>query len=342
MLPGDLAELPPLLQPNPEGIARAADLLRAGEIVALPTETVYGLAANALDEKAVRYIFSVKGRPLRDPLIIHGLDEDYFHDLAEFTPAARELAATCWPGPLTLVLRKKDRVSSLITAGRDTVAVRAPAHPVMRSVLAKCRLPLAAPSANPFGYLSPTRAEHVRESFGGKVPWILDGGPCTVGVESTIVDVSNATAPPRILRPGPITCEALERILGQRVESVAHTSKIESSEGLLAPGMLTRHYSPLTSFNLLPAGVCPESPVVGRRVAWVRFNPLEVEEPPPKGVEIFWLSKTGDLAEAARGLYELLRRLDPEGYEKIWCELAPQNGWGLALNDRLRRAAGRG
>jgi L-threonylcarbamoyladenylate synthase len=342
MLPGDFADLPPLLQPNPAGIARTAELLRAGEIVALPTETVYGLAANALDKRAVQLIFSVKGRPLRDPLIVHGLDAAFFHDFADFSPAAQTLATACWPGPLTLVVRKKERVSPLITAGRDTVAVRAPAHPVMRAVLEKCQLPLAAPSANPFGYLSPTRAEHVRESFAGKVPWILDGGPCQVGLESTIVDVSNAALPPRVLRPGPITQEALERILGCRVEIALPATKADSGEGLPAPGMLTRHYSPRTPFGLLPPGACPESPPVGHRVAWVRFNPAVNEEPHRTGVQIFWLSETGNLAEAAHGLYELLRRLDPEGYEKIWCELAPEAGWGVALNDRLRRAAGRG
>ena len=341
MLPGDHADLPPFLPPTPDGVAHAAELLRAGEVVALPTETVYGLAGNALDEKAVRYIFSVKGRPLLDPLIVHGLDFEFLADVASFTPLAYRLAAACWPGPLTLVLRKQPAVSHLITAGRDTVAVRAPAHPVMRAVLAASALPLAAPSANPFGYISPTCAEHVRASFGGRLPWILDGGPCAVGLESTIVDVSDPTQPPRVLRPGPITPDALASILGQPVTSASPATDTKTP-GLAAPGLLARHYSPRTPLSLLEAGVPPASPLVGRRNAWIRFNaPGRVEETPAR-TEVFWLSETGDLAQAARGLYELLRRLDPAGFEKIWCERAPETGWGLALNDRLRRAAGLG
>lgn len=343
MSSGDYADLPPFLPPTTAGVERAAELLRQGEVVALPTETVYGLAANARDERAVRYIFTVKGRPLLDPLIVHGLGVDFFEEFAHFTPMARALAAACWPGPLTLVLRKMPVVSPLITAGRETVAVRAPAHPVMRAVLAACGLPLAAPSANPFGYISPTCAEHVRASFGGRLPWILDGGPCSVGLESTIVDVSDPTAPPRVLRPGPITPEALTRILGQPVFAPPTTATVHSAisgQGLLAPGLLARHYSPRTPLGLLEPGAPPAPPPVGRRVAWVRFTPPAGVEPAPTRTEVFWLGQTGGLAEAARDLYELLRRLDQAGYEKIWCEKAPEAGWGLALNDRLRRAAG--
>jgi L-threonylcarbamoyladenylate synthase len=341
MQSGDHADLPPFLPPTPDGVTRAAELLRTGEVVALPTETVYGLAANALDERAVRYIFSVKGRPLVDPLIVHGLDVEFFRDLAHFTPLARALADACWPGPLTLVLRKTAVISPLVTAGRETVAVRAPAHPVMRAVLTACGLPLAAPSANPFGYISPTRAEHVRASFGGRLPWILDGGPCAVGLESTIVDVSDPAAPPRVLRPGPITPQALASILGRTVQSPAPTPR-DDAPGMAAPGLLARHYSPSTPLGLLEPGMPPASPPVGRRVAWIRFSQADPAEILPARTEVFWLSENGDLAQAARGLYDLLRRLDGAGYEKIWCEKAPDSGWGLALNDRLRRAAGQG
>ena len=341
MHPGDAEEFPPFLPATPEGVARAAELLKAGEVVALPTETVYGLAANALDERAVRQVFSIKGRPLLDPLIVHGLEVSFFEALAEFTPLARELAAACWPGPLTLVLRKKPVVSPLVTAGRDTVAVRAPAHPVMRAVLAACQLPLAAPSANPFGYISPTCAGHVRASFGGRVPWILDGGACEVGVESTIVDVSDPALPPRVLRPGPITAEALARILGRPVESRTPTPKT-GGKGLAAPGLYARHYSPRTPLGLLESDAPPSPPADGRRIAWVRLRRPAQIAAPPTHTEVFWLSETGDLAEAAHGLYELLRRLDTAGFEKIWCEAAPAAGIGVALNDRMRRAAGRG
>jgi L-threonylcarbamoyladenylate synthase len=237
--------LPPYLSAAPEDIARAAAHLRAGEVVAVPTETVYGLAANALEDAAVRKIFAVKGRPLLDPLIVHGADAAFLEQVAVFTPAGRRLAAAFWPGPLTLVLPKRAVVPDVVTAGRATVAVRAPAHPVMRAVLAACGLPLAAPSANPFGYLSPTRADHVRDSLGAGAPWIVDGGPCALGLESTIVDVSDPAATPRVLRPGPITAEALSMVLGVTVLSGA--SKKEgappppATAGMIAPGLLERH-----------------------------------------------------------------------------------------------------
>lgn len=334
-------EHPAFLPPNAEGVARAADLLLAGEVVALPTETVYGLAAHALDERAVRYVFSIKGRPLIDPLIIHGLDLDFFAPLAQFSPLAKKLAEACWPGPLTMVVRKTSAVPLLVTAGRDTVALRAPAHPLMRAVIAQSRLPLAAPSANPFGYLSPTKAEHVRHSFGGRVPWILDGGACTLGLESTIVDVSNPAVAPRILRPGPITDRALSQILGVTVETQP-PAPASTEGGLVAPGLLSRHYSPRTPLVMLEKGAAPESPPVGRRAAWVKLQRSAPGESAPRGTEIFWLSEDGSLPAAARTLYDLLRRLDEMGFEKIWCERAPESGWGLALNDRLRRAAGKG
>lgn len=338
---GPAEDFPAFLPPSPEGVARAAELLRSGEVVALPTETVYGLAAHALDERAVRYVFAIKGRPLIDPLIVHGLDLEFFSKLAVFTPMARQLAEACWPGPLTLIVRKTAAVPMLVTAGRDTVALRVPAHPLMRAVLEACGLPLAAPSANPFGYLSPTRAEHVRASFGGRVPWILDGGACALGLESTIVDVSNPAVPPRILRPGPITPEALSQILGYPVETRPPAAPATDT-GLVAPGMLSRHYSPRTPLGLLKLTEVPASPPVGRRVAWVKIQRPRPEEIAPRGLEVFWLSEDGNLTETARRLYDLLRRLDGAGYEKIWCETATEAGWGLALNDRLRRAAGQG
>jgi L-threonylcarbamoyladenylate synthase len=333
---------PPFLPATPEGVARAAELLRAGQVVALPTETVYGLAAHALDEKAVRQIFSIKGRPLIDPLIVHGLDADFLSALACFTPQARRLAEACWPGPLTLVLKKHAVVPGLVTAGRDTVAVRVPAHPLARAVLKASGLPLAAPSANPFGYISPTRAEHVRASFGAKVPWILEGGACAVGLESTILEVSDPTTPPRLLRPGPITVEALALILGQPIEVAAPSKPADETQGLVAPGLLARHYSPRTSLVLLESAALPPM-AVHERTAWIRLSrPAQGDKDWPANLEVFWLCETGDLGQAAHGLYELLRRLDEAGFARIYCELAAEAGIGAALNDRLRRAAGRG
>ncbi len=332
--------LPPFLPPTAEGVAQAARLLQGGDVVAVPTETVYGLAAHALDERAVRHVFAIKGRPLIDPLIVHGLDADFFADLAEFTPLAHRLAEACWPGPLTLIVPKTPAVPALVTAGRSTVAVRAPAHPVMRALLETSRLPLAAPSANPFGYLSPTRAEHVRTSFSNRVPWILDGGPCDLGLESTIVDASDPSRPVRILRPGPITADALSQILGQRVE--VHQPAAASQGGLMAPGLLSRHYSPHTPLVLLEPEQSPPMPQPGQRTAWVRIRRPAGTAGPANGLEIFWLSEDGQLTDAAHQLYDLLRRLDTSGFEKIWCETAVETGWGMALNDRLRRAAGQG
>jgi L-threonylcarbamoyladenylate synthase len=337
------------LSAAPEDIARVAERLRAGGVVALPTETVYGLAANALDEAAVRKIFAIKGRPLLDPLIVHGLDVEFLERVAEFTPAARRLAAAFWPGPLTLVVPKKAVVPDVVTAGRATVAVRVPAHPVMRAVLAACELPLAAPSANPFGYLSPTRAEHVRDSLGAGAPWIVDGGACALGLESTIVDVSDPAKPARVLRPGPLTAEALSEALGEPVEIGPgecpprlmrdEDNSRDKVPGLIAPGLLERHYSPRTKLSLLNPGERPPAPPRGQRAAWVRLRRVPGEPEPLEGTEAYWLSERGDVAEAAHGLYELLRQLDGEGYAQLWCELAPETGLGTAFNDRVRRGA---
>ncbi len=349
---GLMAVLPPFLTDAPADVVRVASLLRSGKVVALPTETVYGLAAHALDEAAVQKIFAIKGRPMLDPLIVHGFDLNALKALAHFPPLALKLAEAFWPGPLTLVVTKKMVVPRLVTAGRATVALRVPAHPLMRTILAACKLPLAAPSANPFGYISPTRAQHVRDSLGDRAPWIVDGGPCEHGLESTIVDVSDPAAPPRLLRPGPITAEMLEKVLGQPVllgpattqpsSSTIPTPVSGSSPGLLAPGMLPRHYSPKTPFALLDPGAAPSPPPLGKRAAWIRLRRPPAGDVPPPNTEAFWLSENGDLAEAARTLYDLLRKLDAGSYAQIWCETAPPEGLGPAINDRLRRAAAKG
>ncbi len=326
-----MAELPSLLTPAPEDLARAADLLRAGEIVAVPTETVYGLAADALNPVALAKVFDAKGRPLLDPLIVHVADVADIGRVAQLDSRLDRLAVF-WPGPLTVVLRRLPVVPDLVTAGRDTVAVRVPAHPAFRALL-RAAGPLAAPSANPFGYVSPTLAVHVRDSLGERCPWILDGGPCAHGVESTILDLSDP-ASARLLRPGPIPREALEAALGAPIEAV--TRAAPSDQAQLAPGMLERHYSPRTPIRLFARGGSPAIPA-GRVALLLQSRRAAA----PAGAQTFYLSETGDPAEAARALFALLRQLDRLGLEVIVAELAEESGVGVALNDRLRRAAAR-
>src|SRR3954469_15500112 len=208
--------------PSPAHLRRLAMALRDGELVAIPTETVYGLAANALDAKACRAIFRAKRRPANDPLIVHVLDLAQAEALAEFNPLARRLARHFWPGPLTLVLPKKPGVPGIVTSGGPTVAIRAPAHPLARRLLRLAKIPLAAPSANLFGYISPTTAEHVRDGLGPRIPHILDGGASRVGVESTVLDVTRPACP-RILRPGAVTATQLEKFLGVKVHGAKAT-----------------------------------------------------------------------------------------------------------------------
>ena len=320
-----------MLSPAPEDLARAADLLRAGEIVAVPTETVYGLAADALNPVALAKVFAAKGRPLVDPLIVHVADVADIARVAQVDPRLARLAAF-WPGPLTVVLRRLPLVPDLVTAGRDTVAVRVPAHPAFRALL-RAAGPLAAPSANPFGYVSPTLAVHVRDSLGERCPWILDGGPCAHGVESTILDLSEPSRA-RLLRPGPIPREALESALGSPVEVVVRSTPADQAQ--LAPGMLERHYSPGTPIRLFARGGEPDIPP-GRVALLLQSRRATT----PAGAEAFHLSESGDPSEAARALFALLRQLDRRGLDLIVAELAEESGVGVALNDRLRRAAAR-
>lgn len=314
--------------PTPTNLRRLAAALRRGELVAVPTETVYGLAANALDAKACHAIFRAKGRPANDPLIVHVLDLAHAERLAEFSPAARRVARRFWPGPLTLVLPKKSCVPGIVTSGGDTVALRAPAHPVIRRLLELAKIPLAAPSANLFGYISPTEAQHVADGLGRRIQHVLDGGACEVGVESTIVDLTDP-AKPRILRPGIVSAAALAKFLGR---PVAQATRKAGSGRLLAPGMLAKHYSPRTRLVLRsPRGRLPS----GGAGIFLR------KPAGPTGNNVFWLSKRGALAEVARNLYRVLRAADQGGYTQIRIEPLSNAAGGLAvaLNDRLRRAA---
>jgi L-threonylcarbamoyladenylate synthase len=325
-----------LFRGTPHNVARLAGALARGELVAVPTETVYGLAADALNPRACREIFRAKGRPHADPLIVHIHAWAQLAELAHPNDAARRLAEAFWPGPLTLVLNKKSSVPDIVTAGRSSVAVRMPRHPLLRRLLKKCACPLAAPSANPFGYVSPTTAEHVRAGLGKKIRYILDGGAAHIGLESTIVDVRNPRRP-RLLRPGAITREQLERVLGQRVGATPKT-KPTGSGAQLAPGQLKRHYSPRATV-ILHETISSSDYLSGRPGdAWLLLTkPAKV---PP--ADVAWLDPRGDLRGVARHLFHQLRELDAAGYRTIHAELARGGGLAEAINDRLRRAAARG
>jgi L-threonylcarbamoyladenylate synthase len=306
-----------LLAPDDAGIARAAALLRAGELVAFPTETVYGLGADANDDRAVARIFEAKGRPQFNPLIVHVADLAAAHRIAAFPPEAEALASAFWPGPLTMVLalRHGAGISPLVTAGLDTVALRVPEHPLAQALLAAFDGPVAAPSANPSGRVSPTRAEHVLDGLGGRIAAVLDGGPCAVGVESTIVGLDGAA---RLLRPGGLPAEAIEACLGRPLTLAGDAARPS------APGQLASHYAPEAPLRLNAATPREHEVLLGfgPDATGARFN----------------LSPSGDLIEAAANLFHYLRALDAEG-KPIAVSPIPETGLGRAINDRLRRAA---
>jgi L-threonylcarbamoyladenylate synthase len=317
-------------------------------LVAVPTETVYGLAANALDTQACERIFAAKDRPAEDPLIVHVASVTAAATVAELNPAARELARAFWPGPLTMVLPKKRVVPAIVTAGLDSVAVRVPRHPVFRDLLRECGLPLAAPSANPFGYVSPTRPEHVQRGLGDRIEHILDGGPCEVGLESTIVDLRNP-ARPCVLRPGAISAEAIAQVLGvavtarrARVLPGARRSGKKTGKAQRAPGLLARHYSPGTRLRLVARIEPAEVLAAGRRVAYLFLSRPKDPRLAALGNRVAWLSEAGDPAEAGRNVYSRLRTLDEGGYREIIAERVPGESAFAALADRLGRAAARG
>lgn len=325
-----------LFRGTPSNLNLLAKVLRQGGLVGVPTETVYGLAADALDAEACAQIYRAKGRPPTDPLIVHVLSGQEAEKIAYLNPAARRLADAFWPGPLTLVLEKRAEVPDIVTAGLGSVAVRVPAHGLFRRLLRVTGRPLAAPSANPFGYVSPTTAEHVRAGLGERIGHILDGGACSVGLESTIIDVRDPDRP-RLLRPGAIAREQVETALGRKVGSGRTAGSARKAQR--APGMLKRHYSPRTPVTLHERLSTKDVKAGGKRDAWV-FAAR------PKGVtgdNIFWLDPRGDLRGAARRLFALLRRLDAAGHSRIHLEKIPgRAGLAEALNDRLARAAARG
>jgi len=310
-----------------QAIRRAAEIIKKGGIVVFPTETVYGLGADAFNPFAVARVFEVKKRPYFDPLIVHVTNPADVKKLAKETPSnAKKLIERFWPGPLTIVLLKKENIPDIVTAGLPTLAIRMPNHPMALALIKECECPIAAPSANPFGYLSPTTADHVRDQLGDQVDLIVDGGPCPVGVESTIV--SFLEEKPMVLRHGGVSMEEIESIIG-RVE----TSPFEDKP--TAPGMLLKHYAPRT-------------PIV---LEWSEKN-LDLYKDKNIGLLLFQepqnnlklhpmevLSKKGDLREAAANLFAAIRRLDALNLDLIVATPIPEIGLGRAIMDRLRRAA---
>lgn len=297
---------------------QALEVLDQSDVVAVPTETVYGLASNGYADRAVERIYRVKGRPIHNPLIMHYCHPDAAEDDVIWTPAAKALAQAFWPGPLTLVLARhpQSRISMLATAGLASVAIRVPAHPVFAELLKRCPYPLAAPSANPSGRLSPTHADHVLAFFKGTIP-VIDGGPCQYGIESTIVDCRQF---PRILRPGALLDEDICAVLG--IQALEYFSE----EGV-APGALKAHYAPTKPLRLNAVTVGPDEGLL----AW--------GQPLPGAMVTVSLSPTGDLREAAQTLFQGLYELDCSPCRQIAVMPLPNQGLGQAIHDRLQRAA---
>lgn len=323
---------------TPANLALLAAHLRAGRLVAVPTETVYGLAGDATSRAACERIFAAKGRPASDPLIVHIASLRELSRVAVPNTAALKLARAFWPGPLTIVLPKTDAVPDAATAGLPSVAVRMPSHPLFRRLIRLAGVPLAAPSANPFGYVSPTTAEHVRKNLGSRILHILDGGPASIGLESTIIDLRNPRRPV-LLRPGAISRGELARVLGLPVSRGAGKS---GKGAQVAPGQMARHYSPRTPVvlhaRLTARAVSSGSP----EDAWLFISKPEGKVPSRfPGRNVFWLDAKGDLGRASRRLFAALRELDEGGFRRIHAEAPKGAGLAEALADRLRRAASR-
>ncbi|HEV2460854.1 MAG TPA: L-threonylcarbamoyladenylate synthase [Ktedonobacterales bacterium] len=335
-------------QETGDAIERAAELLRQGGLVAFPTETVYGLGADATNMAAVEGIFRAKERPHSDPLIVHLADaSELLTVAAEAPPAAWELAGRCWPGPLTLILPRSEAIPAVVAAGGPTVGVRVPSHPVARGLIRAAGVPVAAPSANRFTHTSPTTAEHVLADLDGRIDCLLDGGPCAVGVESTVLDLT--VEPPRVLRPGAVTLEALRELLPGILgpaEASATTSRADMAR---APGQMERHYAPQTRLVIFDAqgeaalaalraeaeGAVNRGERVGALLA-----DEEVDMLGGLALTVERLGSQRDLAEVSRRLYAALRALDAQGLDVILAHTFGTEGLGLAIWDRLRRAAG--
>ncbi len=331
--------MPVILSPTPENLQRAAERLRAGGLVAFATETVYGLGAHALDPGAVAGIFELKGRPLFDPLIVHVSSTDRARELSAAWPdVAERLATRFWPGPLTLVLPRREAVPDLVTAGLPNVALRWPAHPVAQQLLLLADCPVAAPSANRFASISPTSAADVAAELQHDPElWILDGGPCTHGLESTVISLVNDR--PIVLRLGSLAVEDLEQELGPLTVANRSVKESELQSGLASPGHLSRHYSPRTPLRLLQAGDLNAARERQQRVGLLCFGAQANSSSAEDFAVIENLSAKGDTREAATRLYAALRLLDHASLDLIVAVELPPHGLGRAINDRLRRAS---
>jgi L-threonylcarbamoyladenylate synthase len=312
-----------------ESIRLAADVIRKGGLVAFPTETVYGLGCDALNPAAVARVFEVKERPAFDPLIVHIATEAALDGLVEaLTPRDRQCMNRFWPGPLTLIMRKHARVPDIVTAGLSTIAIRMPAHPVAQALIREAGVPIAAPSANPFGYVSPTCAQHVRDGLGDRVDLILDGGPCLLGLESTILSTAGTT--PEVLRPGSLSLSDIVAVMGPVLRRVRQTDHLP-----LAPGQLARHYATRTPLTVMQPGITHRPPPGERAGLLAIFQPGI-----RKGYAVIEvLAPSGQLREAAHHLFAALRRLDALGLDHLYAVPCEEQGLGLAIMDRLRRCA---
>ena len=334
-----------LLLPSAETYARASEILAGGGLVAFPTETVYGLGANALDSNAVLSVFAAKGRPADNPLIVHIHDQAQLEPLCTLPDGAQALIDAFWPGPLTILCNKKPAVPDTVTAGLPTVAVRMPSHPVARALLQACNLPVAAPSANSSGRPSPTTAAHVMEDMKGKIPLIIDGGMCDVGVESTVLDLCHGE--PVVLRPGGITPGMISSVLGRKVQIAGSVLRpLRENETALSPGMRYKHYAPHAVVTLVEG---PSERVVpllrklyqqqaadGIKSCVLCFTEhvAELSDCCPHDI-----GSSADPSEIAHRLFDILRKLDEEGMEAVFSEVIPPEGVGLAVMNRLGRAA---
>ena len=309
-------------------INNAIEVLLNDDIIGMPTETVYGLAGNAYSENAIKKIFNLKKRPFYNPLIVHIKSASYLDKIATDIPdMAFKLAEKFWPGPLTLVLKKQPHILNLVTAGSETVGVRVPNHPVALALLKKLEFPLAAPSANPFGAISPTNAIHVSNYFGESLEVILDGGECVKGLESTIIGFENNL--PVLYRYGSISVEEIEKIVGKLIVNINDDSKPSS------PGMLSRHYAPNTAIYLTNNVNSLMKSFDGKKIGLILFKDKVLNH---KNVEQEVLSDSGDLNESAKNLYAALHRLDHKNLDVIIAERLPNIGLGKTINDRLQRA----
>ena len=322
----------------------AAAILRDGGLVGIPTETVYGLGANGLNEEAVAHIFEAKGRPQDNPLILHIPDASWLERYCKDIPlTAYKLADAYWPGPMTMILCRKDIVPDAVTAGLDTVGMRCPAHPLCRAIIDAAGVPVAAPSGNTSGRPSPTTAQHMLEDMDGKIDAIVDGGPCSVGVESTIIDLTET--PARLLRPGGITLEQLEAVLGEVAVDPAVTRLMGAGEQPKAPGMKYRHYAPKApvtvvtgdpqkSAEYIAAHASPEDGII----CFDEFLPLFTRRSETRPV--MDLGPAGDKEEQARHIFDALRSFDHTSVPAIWAQCPDATGIGLAIANRLNKAAG--